>query len=76
MQNYQHPFQKLPRHVCLLWALKDQLKKKHLRAASKLTQLRSVFVVLRKLAVIERLAPPKLRTNAASAEETTPTAGR
>lgn len=50
--------------------------KKHLRAASKLTQLRSVCVVLRKLAVTERLAPPRLRTSAASAEETTPTAGR
>lgn len=33
-------------------------------------------VVFRKLDVIERLAPPRLRTNAASVEGTTPTAER
>lgn len=33
-------------------------------------------VVFRKLAVIERLAPPRLRTNAVSVEGTTPTVER
>lgn len=55
----------------------DQFKK-HLRATSKRIRplLCVVVVVFRKLAVIERLAPLRLRTNAASVEGTTPTAGR